>query len=62
MKIEIPIDSGEKKLHLSNEDFDNLNFIDMWLDNEPDFTVSIDELYHAVKTLYDIKQNTKNSR
>lgn len=45
MKIEI--NDNEEKLILSNEDLDNLNFVDILIGGES-ITVPIDELFSAV--------------
>ena len=75
MKIKIRVDTykGEKMMILSNEYFDNFNFVDMYFDkvNEGEneeqtesstellnvYTVPVEELYYAAKLLDEYRKN-----
>jgi hypothetical protein len=59
--MKIVIEDGEDKTTLSNDGFDNLNFINLRLEHgNPNLTeelvstdISIEQLYGAVKALYE---------
>ncbi len=75
MEIKIRVDThdGEKMMILSNEYFDNFNFVDMYFDkvNEGEneeqtesstellsvYTVPVEELYYAAKLLDEYRKN-----
>jgi hypothetical protein len=73
IKIRVDTDKGEKMMTLSNEYFDNFNFVDMYFDkvNEGEneeqtesstellnvYTVPVEELYYAVKLLDEYRKN-----
>ena len=75
MEIKIRVDTykGEKMMTLSNEYFDNFNYVDMYFDkvNEGEneeqtesstellnvYTVPVEELYYAAKLLDEYRKN-----
>jgi len=73
IKIRVDTDKGEKMMTLSNEYFDNFNFVDMYFDkvNEGEneeqtesstellnvYTVPVEELYYAAKLLDEYRKN-----
>ena len=73
IKIRVDTDEGEKMMILSNEYFDNFNFVDMYFDkvNEGEneeqtesstellnvYTVPVEELYYAAKLLDEYRKN-----
>ena len=73
IKIRVDTDKGEKMMILSNEYFDNFNFVDMYFDkvNEGEneeqtesstellnvYTVPVEELYYAAKLLDEYRKN-----
>ena len=73
IKIRVDTDKGEKMMTLSNEYFDNFNFVDMYFDkvsegeNEEQtesstellnvYTVPVEELYYAAKLLDEYRKN-----
>jgi len=73
IKIRVDTDEGEKMMTLSNEYFDNFNYVDMYFDkvNEGEneeqtesstellnvYTVPVEELYYAVKLLDEYRKN-----
>lgn len=73
IKIKVDTDNGEKMMILSNEYFDNFNFVDMYFDkvNEGEneeqtesstellnvYTVPVEELYYAAKLLDEYRKN-----
>ena len=73
IKIRVDTDNGEKMMILSNEYFDNFNFVDMYFDkvseggNEEQtesstellnvYTVPVEELYYAAKLLDEYRKN-----
>lgn len=73
IKIRVDTDEGEKMMTLSNEYFDNFNFVDMYFDkvNEGEneeqtesstellnvYTVPVEELYYAAKLLDEYRKN-----
>lgn len=73
IKIKVGTDNGERMMILSNEYFDNFNFVDMYFDkvNEGEneeqtesstellnvYTVPVEELYYAAKLLDEYRKN-----
>ena len=72
IKIRVDTDEGEKMMTLSNEHFDNFNFVDMYFykvkgENEEQtessiellnvYTVPVEELYYAAKLLDEYRKN-----
>ena len=73
IKIRVDTDNGEKMMTLSNEYFDNFNYVDMYFDkvNEGEneeqtesstellnvYTVPVEELYYAAKLLDEYRKN-----
>ena len=70
IKIKVGTDNGEKIMVLSNEHFDNFNFVDMYFykviegENEEQtesltelYTVPVEELYYAAKLLDEYRKN-----
>ncbi len=73
IKIRVDTDEGEKMMTLSNEYFDNFNFVDMYFDNVSEgeneeqaesstellnvYTVPVEELYYAAKLLDEYRKN-----
>ncbi len=73
IKIRVYTDEGEKMMTLSNEHFDNFNYVDMYFDkvNEGEneeqtesstellnvYTVPVEELYYAAKLLDEYRKN-----
>ena len=73
IKIKVGTYNGEKMMILSNEYFDNFNFVDMYFDKvseeeneeQPEsstellnvYTVPVEELYYAAKLLDEYRKN-----
>lgn len=63
--MKIVIEDGEDKTTLSNDEFDNLNFINLTLEHgNPteelvSTEISIEQLYGAVKALYEHRNRNK---
>ena len=73
IKIRVDTNEGEKMMILSNEYFDNFNYVDMYFDkvsegeNEEQtesstellnvYTVPVEELYYAAKLLDEYRKN-----
>ena len=73
IKIKVDTDNGEKMMILSNEYFDNFNFVDMYFDKASEgeneeqtesstellnvYTVPVEELYYAAKLLDEYRKN-----
>ena len=73
IKIRVDTDKGEKMMILSNEYFDNFNYVDMYFDKvseeeneeQPEssteslnvYTVPVEELYYAAKLLDEYRKN-----
>ena len=73
IKIKVGTDNGEKMMILSNEYFDNFNFVDMYFYKASEggyeeqtesstelfnvYTVPVEELYYAAKLLDEYRKN-----
>ena len=72
IKIRVDTDEGEKMMTLSNEHFDNFNFVDMYFykvkgENEEQtessiellnvYTVPVEELYYAANLLNEYRKS-----
>lgn len=73
IKIRVDTNNGEKMMILSNEYFDNFNFVDMYFDKASEgeneeqtesstellnvYTVPVEELYYAAKLLDEYRKN-----
>lgn len=73
IKIRVDTNEGEKMMILSNEYFDNFNFVDMYFDKASEgeneeqtesstellnvYTVPVEELYYAAKLLDEYRKN-----
>lgn len=59
--MQITIDLGDSKtLHLSNDGFDNLNFIELWTENEA-ITIPTLELFHAAECFNNFRISDKKN-
>ena len=58
MKITLKIDSEieEEELFLTNEMLENDNFVYLTV-KDKEYIISVEELYFAIKTFYDLKNN-----